>query len=94
MSSPFQLSLPWLVVRDFNQIISFDEKRGGNIDGEVAIQDFANVLAEVGLEDLGYVGYPYTWDNETDGSRTIEEHLDQAVSNYDRAQAFPNTLVR
>lgn len=56
-----QANLPWLVAGDFSEILYSHEKEGGNLRPIKMMEDFQNVLADCGLEDLGYAGDIFTW---------------------------------
>ncbi|CAL1353160.1 unnamed protein product [Linum trigynum] len=89
-----QMSMAWVVMGDFNQVVSGNEKRGKRLEDERDMQAFANALSDTELEDLGFVGYPFTWDNARTGEAFTEERLDRAVCNQDWAQAHPLAQVR
>ncbi|CAL1406931.1 unnamed protein product [Linum trigynum] len=42
---------------------------------------FTDCLMEMGLKDLGFHGYPYTWENRSRGGMYIEERLDRFLVN-------------
>ncbi|CAL1353254.1 unnamed protein product [Linum trigynum] len=47
----------WLCGGDLNQVLSDSENKGGNPPVEAEIQEFADCLVDVGLQDLGFTGY-------------------------------------
>ncbi|KAL3634161.1 hypothetical protein CASFOL_021215 [Castilleja foliolosa] len=69
-------NLPWLIMGDFNAIVSQDEKLGGLPFTSSSYHHLSNDLNNLGLIDLGYVGYPYTWDNKRVGVNNIKQRLD------------------
>lgn len=54
-------NLPWLCARDFNEITRMEEKQGGCPRPNNQMQDFHDVIDDVGFKDLGYVGDSFTW---------------------------------
>ena len=57
------------------------------------MEEFRVCLTDYGLVDLGYSGYPYTWDNKREGEDNIHVWLDRATCNDGFAEMFPNTIV-
>ena len=57
------------------------------------MEDFRDCLADCGLVDLGFSGYPFTWDNKREAAHNIQVRLDRAVCNESFAQSFPDTVV-
>lgn len=58
-----QLNLPWLCIGDFNEVLEANEHIGGNGREEWQMAGFGEAVADCNLNDLGYSGLPYTWDN-------------------------------
>lgn len=56
-------ALSWLIVEDFNKILTNSEKYGGRIRPEGQMENFRHVITDCGLRDLGFVGMPFTWSN-------------------------------
>ncbi|KAF7141710.1 hypothetical protein RHSIM_Rhsim06G0052000 [Rhododendron simsii] len=67
--------------RDFNCILSNDEKWGGLDKEDWELQDFRNFIDDIDLIDVGYVGYPFTWNNKREGRANIRMRLDRVVVN-------------
>ncbi|CAL1393117.1 unnamed protein product [Linum trigynum] len=68
------------------------EKKGGNALPDREIENFREGLKACGLVDLGFQGYPFTWDNK----RTIgftEERLDRFVARENWSELFPTARV-
>lgn len=53
----------WLVMGDFNELLSHDEKLGGPITPEWQLRVFRETLTHNDLVDLGYIGYRFTWNS-------------------------------
>ena len=56
-----RLSLLWLVAEDFNEILWSHEKCGLGPRSELQMKAFRDVLDELSLKDLGFVGKKFTW---------------------------------
>ncbi|CAL1377897.1 unnamed protein product [Linum trigynum] len=54
---------------------------------------FSECLTEVGLQDLGFSGYPYTWENCRRNGGYIEESLDRFVANHEWRACWRNGQV-
>src|SRR5438105_5017951 len=57
------------------------------------MERFRDCLADCGLADLGFSGYPFTWDNRRAGVDNIQVRLDRATCNMGFSEAFPATTV-
>ena len=58
-----QSDLPWLCVGDFNEILFVAEKEGGPAWTQCCMNAFRRTLEGCALDDLGFVGDPFTWRN-------------------------------
>lgn len=56
------------------------------------MKDFCDVLDEVGLKDLGYVGKKFTWKGRRQGGFVLEQ-LDRVVANNQWLSQNPGTKV-
>ena len=54
---------------------------------------FHEALEISNLFDLGFIGYPYTWNNRRPGAANTKERLDRAVANELWRTKFPKTTV-
>lgn len=76
-------NLPWLIIGDFNKIVSESEKEGGSIRPRRHMKRFSDTINWCGLRDLGFVGPKFTWlYQRADGSQ-IRERLDRAMVSLD-----------
>lgn len=57
------------------------------------MEDFQDCLADCGLVDMGYTGYPYTWDNKREGDQNIQCRLDRATCNDKYMQVYAETTI-
>ncbi|KAA3465353.1 reverse transcriptase [Gossypium australe] len=74
---------PWLVYRDFNEILYSSEKSGGIAREERKMESFREVLEECRLEDIGYSGVWFTWERGNFAETNIRERLDRAKDRND-----------
>ena len=56
-------NLPWLMLGDFNEVLSGDDKFGGNSVNLNRVLEFKECLDECNMLDLGFAGPKYTWTN-------------------------------
>ena len=84
---------PWLCIGDFNAILSSSEKLSRRPAHARLMDDFREALELNNLADLGYQGYPFTWNNKQPGEANTKERLDRAVATEDWRDKFPLTTV-
>lgn len=70
-------SLPWLCFGDFNEVLSLNEKIGGNEKHVNLVADFREAVRECELVDLGFTRYLFTWSNRRFRVGLVEERLDR-----------------
>ena len=90
-----QEKLPWVCIRDFNEILYNFEKQGGVPRAHSQMDRFHDALNFCNLNDLGFEGDVFTWRNNNfrlDGY--IRERLDRAVANPQWCMRFPGYKVR
>jgi hypothetical protein len=83
----------WLLLGDFNFILSSSKKSGGHAFGNSGHKAFADFVHFNALVDLGFVGNRFTWSNHREGSFNIRERLDKGLANQNWVHLFPNSLV-
>lgn len=87
----FNLSCPWVVVGDFNQIIcSSEKKRGGEHFSSTGFMDCIN---RNGVIDVGFYSQPFTWVNSSSSLNPIRILLDRAICNINYRNSFPEAFV-
>ncbi|XP_022842022.1 uncharacterized protein LOC111365716 [Olea europaea var. sylvestris] len=70
------VSLPWMILGDFNDVLKFNEKNNGAEVTPYEIQDFANCCLHAGLTNVRSIGCLYTWTNNSVWSK-----IDRAMVN-------------
>lgn len=83
---------PWICQGDFNAIMNHREKEGGRRKSQRTIDDFNEMIHDIGMDDMGSKGQHYTWCNNRRGEERIYERLDRALINCEWARRFPNAL--
>ncbi|KAL1171457.1 hypothetical protein V6Z11_A05G282800 [Gossypium hirsutum] len=78
---------PWLMMGDFNDILSPSDKRSHFTVGK-RCNFFGNFVESCELQDLGYSGPPFTWQR---GGTLVR--LDRALANDAWLTTFPQCLV-
>ncbi|KAA3478521.1 reverse transcriptase [Gossypium australe] len=82
-----QASLPWLILGDFNAILSPQDKKSDRSIGK-RCKLYGTFVDNCNLQDLGYIGPSYTWQR----GNTFER-LDRALANDAWISAFPHPRV-
>ncbi|XP_042988712.1 uncharacterized protein LOC122316247 [Carya illinoinensis] len=87
------VSVPWLVCGDFNEVLCWQEKRGGRNRPERQMRTFRQLLDDCSFVDLGFMGPPFTWCNKRDVQHTVSERLDRYLANQGWIDWFPGFRV-
>ncbi|KAF9597137.1 hypothetical protein IFM89_015966, partial [Coptis chinensis] len=87
------LNSPTMIIGDLNVILSSHEHPGGKTyefsDGEQA----HTIVNNLGLIDLGFMGYPFTWSNKRVEPDNIQKRLDRVLVNKEWLLLFPESIV-
>ncbi|KAK9992710.1 hypothetical protein SO802_027695 [Lithocarpus litseifolius] len=84
---------PWLVVGDFNSFLHASEKKSKRPPQYSQVDAFRTALESCQLQDLGFKGYPFTWNNRRPGEANTKIRLDRAVANNDWIGKFQMSKV-
>ncbi|XP_010481107.1 PREDICTED: uncharacterized protein LOC104759943 [Camelina sativa] len=84
---------PRLVLGDFNDILSNEEKFGGPQKSENSFKFFRKMLNTSGLHDLKVMGGKFTWTGQR-YSYSIMSRIDRAVASADWQDMFPKAYVQ
>ncbi|KAF7114851.1 hypothetical protein RHSIM_RhsimUnG0075100 [Rhododendron simsii] len=86
-------NVPWMCIGDFNQVLSVEDKRGGNIPKLGRIRVFREMLEDCGLTDLECKGPRFMWRNNRNEGDFIMERIDIAFANARWRETFDTALV-
>jgi endonuclease/exonuclease/phosphatase family metal-dependent hydrolase len=86
--------LPWCVLGDFNEAMWSFEQLSKNRRPENQMLAFRDVLETCGLVDLGFTGYPFTYDNKRSGNNNVQVRLDRAVADNAWRNIFVEAHVK
>lgn len=88
-------AFPWLILGDFNCILSQQDKRGGlPFQATDSTQSLQRLLSSAGLVDMGYMGSRFTWSNNRKGPAKILSRLDRVYANHKWFHANTTTQVK
>ncbi|XP_075086415.1 uncharacterized protein LOC142169104 [Nicotiana tabacum] len=76
---------PYLIMGDFNTILTSEDRINGNHVQEIEIRDFKNFLIDAGLDELKTVGRKYTWSNNH-----VHSRIDRILANAEWIQQWPH----
>ncbi|XP_050241299.1 uncharacterized protein LOC126690218 [Quercus robur] len=73
--------LPWVVVGDFNEPLSGEDKFGGRAVSVSRLLLFKKCLDKCNMIDIGFSGPRFTWTNRKDIQALIQERIDRVFVN-------------
>ena len=88
-----RMSLPWVCIGDYNEILSSDEKQERLEKAFSPMLAFRNTLAHCELIDMGFQGGKFTWNNGRPGVEFVQERIDKACANQAWRDLFPRSQV-
>jgi len=59
----YRSNLPWVCIKDFNDLLWLEDKREDNLYPLSLLQGFRDVVDNCNLIDISLVGYPFTLEN-------------------------------
>lgn len=71
----------WICAGDFNDITHHSKEVGGRRKYQNKLYGLNNMLAELGMNDIGSKGQRFTWTNNRRGSKRVMERLDWVIGN-------------
>ncbi|KAH7845513.1 hypothetical protein Vadar_003022 [Vaccinium darrowii] len=84
----------WIIWGDFNDILWEDEKQGGRRREAWTLRTFRHFISELGVVDMGFSGYPFTWVNRRFGEGLIKERLDRVLVSSNWKIMYDQAIVR
>ena len=75
--------LPWALMGDFNEVLTEEEKAGGNPICQRRVRAILDCMNECQMLDLGFSGPKFTWTNKRDLGGLIQCRLDRVWANPD-----------
>jgi hypothetical protein len=73
--------IPWIVMGDFNAIMTVGDRTGGDIHWPRYQDDFSTCINQSELMQAPYTGIKYSWHNGQHGCNTIQKKLDWVFGN-------------
>ncbi|KAM6546121.1 hypothetical protein CsatB_026857 [Cannabis sativa] len=86
--------MPWLVIGDFNEILSNDNKLGGALRNEQQMDKFRSVLDTCYLYEQPFERDPFTWIKGLHNVNTIKERLDWCFINDQWQNSFQPIITK
>ena len=84
---------PWLMLGDFNEVLSSEDKYGGNQINLNRAMEFKDCLDNCNFLDLGFAGPKFTWTNKRPLTNLILERLDRCFANPRWRMLYPEATV-
>ncbi|XVF31569.1 hypothetical protein REPUB_Repub17cG0001900 [Reevesia pubescens] len=84
-------NLPWLIVGDFNELLSHVEKQGGALRPSWQMATFKETVDACGLQEMPFSEPMMTW-RWGSGTNMILERLDRSLTTTDFLNLFPATI--
>ncbi|RYQ97024.1 hypothetical protein Ahy_B08g092996 [Arachis hypogaea] len=87
------LAQPTVLIGDFNDVISQDEKVGLHPKPSCQIQSFRNFVHKNALLDMELQGMKYTWFSNPRNGCVTKERLDRVLVNWEWRRAFQHATL-
>ncbi|GKV14797.1 hypothetical protein SLEP1_g25615 [Rubroshorea leprosula] len=87
------ISMPWMMIGDFNDVLDQSEKFGGNRICQARVRAYLECMNNCNMIDLGFVGNRFTWVNMRFSHHLIRERLDRAWANPEWKLLFPEATL-
>nr|TKS12516.1 hypothetical protein D5086_0000062530 [Populus alba] len=84
-------NIPWIVMGDFNAILSAADRTGGDSNWPRHQDDFASCMSQAELLQAPSTGLKFTWHNGQHGCNTIQKKLDWVFGNPSLFSTWPAT---
>jgi hypothetical protein len=77
-------SCPWMVLGDFNSMLSFTDKHNGAAVSSYEISDFRDCCFDLGLHDINFIGCHFNWTNDSVWSKLNRVLINPSWSSFQR----------
>jgi ribonuclease HI len=84
---------PWLMMGDFNETKWQHEHLSETKRSEKRMAEFRSLLNFCNLQDITYVGPPWTFDNKRKGDQNVKARIDRAVASQDWSVLYPQAKI-
>lgn len=88
------MTVPWLLLGDFNEVIRQEDKRGGREVRGHSVDRMRHMIEVCQLLEVDFTGPRFTWTNGQSGNLLIEKRLDQGWANEDWFSKFCKAHVQ
>ncbi|CAM8940180.1 unnamed protein product [Rhodiola kirilowii] len=74
------LSILWMVLGDFNEVLCVNEARGVRQRQSWQVDNFRDAVEDCGLSDVGFTGFPFTFSNRRQEEAEYQARLDRVLA--------------
>ncbi|KAJ4838451.1 hypothetical protein Tsubulata_041033 [Turnera subulata] len=85
---------PWVLLGDFNEVTSAEEKQGGAPVNLLRCTKFREWIEDCHLIDVGYTGPKFTWRGQEHHHGRVYERLDRGLANLAWLHLFSSASIR
>lgn len=85
--------IPWIVIRNFIQILSSKNKKIGAIADFSSILKFYLAMSDCNWHDLGFLRHRFTWPDMRMNVDNIQQHLDKDLAIDAWQDSWPHVQV-
>ncbi|XP_010676027.1 uncharacterized protein LOC104891937 [Beta vulgaris subsp. vulgaris] len=87
------ISLPYIILGDFNEISNSSDKLGGSPPVMARFLNMQNLFNSLPCIEIPFSGSIYTWRKKKGGADNIHERLDRGVASIDWLSLFPQAKI-
>jgi hypothetical protein len=89
-----QILPKWLFIRDFNQVLSSQDKFTFKLGPISSNLDLLQTISNLSLIPIESKGFSHTWMNKRQAENFVMEKLDRAFGSIEWMDTYPHSLVR